>query len=89
MEDKPPLAVQSDKGTEIRTAPFQLRDIHLFTSENDDIKFAMVESQHHQHGTSQGELDQCGAYLGAPVLAIVLATSEVGGRHGPSSPLAR
>ena len=47
MQDGPPLAVQSDKGTEMRAAPFQQllksRDIHFFTSENDDIKCAVVE----------------------------------------------
>ena len=44
---EPPLAVQSDKGTEMRAAPFQRllksRAIHFFTSENDDIKCAVVE----------------------------------------------
>ena len=47
MQDRPPLAVHSDKGTEMRAAPFQRllksRDIHFFTSENDDIKCAVVE----------------------------------------------
>ena len=44
---EPPLAVQSDKGTEMRAAPFQRllksRTVHFFTSENDDIKCAIVE----------------------------------------------
>ena len=47
MQDGPPLAVQSNKGTEMRAAPFQRllksRDIHFFTSENDGIKCAVVE----------------------------------------------
>ena len=47
MQDGPPLAVQSDKGTEMHAAPFQWllksRDIHFFTSKNDDIKCVMVE----------------------------------------------
>ena len=47
IKGKPLLAVQSDNGTERRTAPFQRllkpRDIHFFTSKNDDIKCAVVE----------------------------------------------
>ena len=47
MQDGPPLAVQSDKGTKMCAVPFQRllesRDIHFFTSENDDIKCAVVE----------------------------------------------
>ena len=46
MQDGPPLAAQNDKGTEMPGAPFQWllksRDIHFFTSENDDIKCAVV-----------------------------------------------
>ena len=55
MQDGPPLAVQIDKGTKMRAAPFQRllksRDIHFFTSENDDIKCAVVE---HFQRTMQG-----------------------------------
>ena len=47
MQDGPPLAVQSDKGTEMHAAPFQWllksSDKHFFTRENDDIKCAMLE----------------------------------------------
>ena len=47
MEDKLLLAMQSDKGTEMCAAPFQWlsksRVIYFFTSENGDIKCAMVE----------------------------------------------
>ena len=46
MHDGPPLAVQSDKGTEMRAAPLQRllksRHIHFFTSKN-DIKCDVVE----------------------------------------------
>ena len=45
--DKSPLAVQSDKGSEMRATAFQRvlrkRAIHFFTSENDDIKASIVE----------------------------------------------
>ena len=47
MEDELLLAVQSDKGTEMHAAAFQRllkpRNSHFFTSENDNIKCAMVE----------------------------------------------
>ena len=47
MKDEPLLAVQSDKGIEMHAAPSQWlrksKDIHFFTSKNDDIKCAMVE----------------------------------------------
>ena len=44
---EPPLAVQSDKGSEMLAAPFQRllksRAVHFFTSQNDDIKCSVVE----------------------------------------------
>ena len=47
MEDQPLLVMHNNKDTIIRAVPFQrllkYRDIHLFTSENDDIKCAVVE----------------------------------------------
>ena len=45
--NEPPLAVQSDKGSEMRAKPFQRvlseRGIRFFTSENDDIKASIIE----------------------------------------------
>ena len=45
--EAPPLAVQSDKGSEMLAAPFQRllksRAVHFFTSENDDVKCSVVE----------------------------------------------
>ena len=47
MEDQPLLVMHTNKDTIIRAVPFQrllkYRDIHLFTSKNDDIKCAVVE----------------------------------------------
>ena len=47
MEDQPLLVMHTNKDTIIRAVPFQrllkYRDIHLFTSKNDDIKSAVVE----------------------------------------------
>ena len=47
MKDEPTLAVQSNKGTDMRAAPFQQlpksREIHFFAIEDGDIKYAMVE----------------------------------------------
>jgi hypothetical protein len=44
---RPPLALQSDKGMEMRAGPFQAllkkHGIKFFTSENDDIKASVVE----------------------------------------------
>ena len=45
--NEPPLAVQSDKGPEMRVRPFQRvlseRGIRFFTSENDDIKASIIQ----------------------------------------------
>ena len=47
MEDQPLLVTHTNTDTIIRAVPFQqllkYRDIHFFTSENDDIKCAVVE----------------------------------------------
>ena len=45
--NEPPLAVESDKGSEMRAKPFQQvlseRGIRFFTSENDDIKASIID----------------------------------------------
>ena len=70
MEDQPLLVMHTNKDTIIRAVPFQrllkYRDIHLFTSKNDDIKCAVVERfqrtlQAMIHGHMTANRMQCGS----------------------------